>query len=164
MVRRYHKHLDRPPTFEPLPGITIRQFVESAEDIGQWLAIHTDAYGQLVTGARPWTARDFSREFLSKPNWRPGDMWFAQVFPDGEAIGTITCSRLVDEDGGSVIRWLGVCREWQRRGVGRALVSVAEQYSWKQERPYLRLETLNTWTVAVALYESVGYSLVPGSM
>ena len=159
MVRRYHKHLDRPPTLQPLPGIAIRQFVESAEDIDRWLAIHADAYGQLVTGQRRWTARDFAREFQSKPTWRPSDMWFAQVDPDGEAIGTITCSRLADEENCSVIRWLGVCRKWQRRGVGRLLVSIAEQCSWNQGLRRLRLETLSTWTAAVAFYESLGYRL-----
>ncbi len=86
-------------------------------------------------------------------------MWFAQSRgANGQMLGTVTLGeRGVPERSQPSIHWLLVDPDHRRRGIGRLLVSAVEETCWQAGRPTLTLETLKSWTEAMAFYEALGY-------
>ncbi len=140
---------------------------EGPHDIAAWLRVRREALAQLPPSGREWTAANFHREFLQQPWWAPQRMWFALPVAEeeqspsrarAEPIGTVCLA--VRETGGvprAAIGWLLVCPAWQRRGVGRLLLTVAEQAAWDLGARQVHLETHAAWQAAVALYRQAGY-------
>ncbi|MBS0207439.1 MAG: GNAT family N-acetyltransferase [Planctomycetes bacterium] len=52
--------------------------------------------------------------------------------------------------------------EWQRHGIGRALVTAALQVAWDDGQRTIMLETHRAWLAALRLYESLGFDEVGG--
>lgn len=161
----------RPDPFGGVPGsigrFTCRNY-EGPQDIAAWLRVRREALAQLPPSGREWTAADFHREFLQQPWWAPQRMWFALPVavgeqsppaPLAEPMGTVCLA--VRETGGvprAAIGWLLVRPAWQRRGVGRLLLTVAEQAAWDAGARQVYLETHAAWQAAVAFYRQAGYA------
>jgi GNAT superfamily N-acetyltransferase len=151
------KRLDNAPKRVVLPGIELRTFI-GAGDIPRWLELQARAMPISVSG-RPWTERDFAREFLRQSWWDAARMWFAQSRGRNlETLGTATLGeRGVPGRSCASIHWLLVDPDNQGQGVGRLLVAAVEETCWQAGRKTLTLETLSSWTGAVAFYEALGY-------
>ena len=149
----------RPEVREP-PGIGVRTYCGEA-DIAAWLAIRNQAFAGQTAGTRPWTAHDFRREFLDKPEWRPEWIWFAETLEatTPQPVGTVAMTLAELRQSPAVnVSWLAVLPEWRRRGVGRQLLAALEIYAWDAGRPLVRVETRSDWTAAMQFYQSLGYS------
>jgi GNAT superfamily N-acetyltransferase len=140
---------------------------EGPQDIAAWLQVRREALAHLHQTGREWTAADFHREFLQQPWWEPQRMWFAlpatgeeQPQPSASVpMGTVCLA--VRQSGGvprAVLGWLLVRPAWQRRGVGRLLLSLAEQAAWDAGARQVHLETHAAWHAAVAFYRRAGYA------
>ena len=154
------KQLGNAPKRVVLPRIELRSFID-ARDIPHWLELHARSLPHSV-GGRPWTEQDFAREFLRQPWWNATRMWFAQSRgANGRTLGTVTLGeRGVPERSQPSIHWLLVDPDHRRRGIGRLLVSAVEETCWQAGQTTLTLETLTSWTDAVAFYEALGYETV----
>jgi GNAT superfamily N-acetyltransferase len=150
LVRR----LDDRPESHPVAGVSLRAY-RGTEDIEPWLALRQRAFADQAMPVRLWTASDFHREFTSRDGWRPEWMWIAMadVEPPEAFIGTASRAAL---------HWLAVDPRWRNRGLGRRLVTVAEQAAWDAGHRVVHAETHALWGDAVRLYQALGYRTRPG--
>lgn len=136
---------------------TYRDFSDAA----RWLAVRNAALLGRVAAGRPWDERDFRREFLDKPHWRPDWMWFAEDRSGQDdataGVAVMTANQHTAPSVAS-IQWLLVRPERQRQGVGRLLLSAIEAAAWEAQRTTLVVETLSEWTDAIAFYKFCGFS------
>jgi GNAT superfamily N-acetyltransferase len=180
MIVRFEKTLTEPPRIPQARLLGLANF-SGSRDIDDWLEIRDEAFHDLTRAGRPWTRDDFAREFIAQPWWTPERMWLVRSVESEGAVGTVTLASPmathpervpVSQTGGQqsagvagrsrtstdgVIKWLAVKPAWQRRGVGRLLVTVAEQRAWSLGYRRLRLETLQEWAGAVEFYKALGY-------
>ena len=122
----------------------------------------------------------------SKPWWRPDRTWVAiagdlrvargplQLAASGERsspaidpndsqsiIGAVTLALREGSDTIiPVVHWLLVDPSWQRRGIGRVLMSHLELAAWNDGHREVEFETHAKWLSAVAFYQSIGYAPV----
>jgi GNAT superfamily N-acetyltransferase len=155
------RRLTDPPIVAEIDGIRLRHYA-GPEDIAVWLDLRRRAFARQRIGVGDWDARDFAREFLEKPWWRPECMWFAETNAtagDSQAIGTITLARRgAAPDDKPAIHWLAVVPGFRRRGIGRLLVSIVEAAVWNAGERQIWLETHSGWQEAARLYSELGYS------
>lgn len=151
---RLVKKLVHRPEFGRIDGISLRRF-QNSEDIDNWLSIHEAVFRPLSGTGRPWTPADFRREFLDKPEWHDGAMWFA-VSATLNPIGTVTWTPSIREAAVGHIRWLAVVPAWRRQGIATRLLQQAERGCFERACTLARLETLPSWEGAVAFYRARG--------
>lgn len=143
----------------PIEGMTLRGFAEIREAPDVWLRLREACFP--VQRGRPWSERDFRREFLDQPWWEPSRMWFS-VVQDGagehRVAGTLTLAlRSPDSARGAHLHWLLVDPQFRRRGLARALVERAADTAAAAGYTHLTAETLTSWTEAVACYDRLGF-------
>ncbi len=94
--------------------------------------------------------------------WNPARCWFAEpagAYAQPQPIGMVTRAlRGKGPAAVAVAHWLAVSPEWRRRGVAGLLMSALETACWDDGFREVRLETLSSWTSAVAFYKSRGYT------
>jgi GNAT superfamily N-acetyltransferase len=161
LVRR----LDDRPKSQPVAGVSLRAHRGTA-DIEPWLALRQRAFAEQALPVRPWTASDFHREFTSRDGWRPEWMWIAMADVEPpEALDFIgTASLLVRPTVAgprAALHWLAVDSRWRNRGLGRMLVTAAEQAAWDAGHREMHAETHALWGDAVRLYQALGYRTTP---
>lgn len=78
------------------------------------------------------------------------------VAPDGSLAAFVSASRGLSCERGWIIT-LGVAPAHQRRGLGTALLAVAEA---RLKRPYVRLTVRESNAPALQLYQRTGYTIV----
>ncbi|HEX3871773.1 MAG TPA: GNAT family N-acetyltransferase [Pirellulales bacterium] len=149
------------PQILPVPGVELRTFA-GPEDVEIWLDLRHRSFAGQRVGIGQWTEADFEREFLTKPWWKPEQLWFAEV-PDvidasRRAIGTVTLAQRGSGDmARPAVHWLAVLPRWRRRGVARLLMSAVHREAWMAGGREVVLETHSGWTAAAGFYESMGY-------
>jgi GNAT superfamily N-acetyltransferase len=57
-----------------------------------------------------------------------------------------------------VVHWLLVAGAWRRQGVGRLLLGAVERECWGRGFRQLNVQTLSSWTEAVAFYQAMGFA------
>ena len=153
---RLVKELIQRPEIGQIDGISLRVFQEAA-DIDVWLRIHEAAFRPLLGVGRPWTQSDFRREFLDRPEWHDGAMWFA-MSEQLDPIGTVTWTPSIREAAVGHIRWLAVLPTWRRQGIATRLLQQAELGCFERACALARLETLPSWEAAASFYRARGYA------
>ncbi|WP_207394051.1 GNAT family N-acetyltransferase [Actinomadura formosensis] len=81
---------------------------------------------------------------------RAGQVFVTGGGPDGLIV-------LIPEDGVLLVENVAVAPDLHGRGIGRALLSFAEEHARSLALPRLRLYTNELMTSNIALYESLGY-------
>ena len=145
-------------------GVLLRHY-RGQEDIGPFLALREAAFQGEELGVRPWSERDFEREFLLKPWWRPERMWLAErsahdgsAAPTSTPIGTVTMAlRGSGPAAVPVVHWLCVHPRARRLGIGRLLLAALERTAWEAGFRTVALETHVRWRAANRLYEAHGF-------
>jgi GNAT superfamily N-acetyltransferase len=164
-VIQLSRQLQARPTPPEIAGIRLRPY-RGREDIATWLDIRRRTFGRQKVGVRDWQECDFEREFLEKPWWRPGAMWFAEsqrmLLPD-TPVATVTLARRGTPPGDKpVVHWLCVLPGFRRRGIGRLLIATLEAAVWDAGGRQVWLETHSGWAEAARLYADCGYEPVDG--
>jgi ribosomal protein S18 acetylase RimI-like enzyme len=131
-----------------------------------------DAVEEIVAAAyRPWVPVVGSRPAPMDADYRrliaQGQVHVAcseAVTSRGVPVGVIV---LVPEPGTLLVENVAVRPQVQGRGVGRVLLSFAEEHARRLGLPSIRLYTHEKMTTNIGLYEAVGYrrtgvSAVPG--
>lgn len=164
------KRLESAPRGTVVPGIELRTYGGPA-DIGRWLGLRQQSglWEPSVAGRR-WTDQDFRREFIDPWWWRPDRMWMAEETVPHERegagsagsaapiVGSVTLGmRGPVEAPLPIVHWLLVARPWRRQGVGRLLLEALERECQKLGHRQLYLETLSSWSAAMAFYHAVGF-------
>lgn len=88
---------------------------------------------------------------------REGEHAHFAAYADGDYIGCLILTPL--EGGAAKMRQVAVKPEYQRQGVGKALVSASEEYAL--EKGLCKI-VLHARTVAVPFYEKLGYAAEGG--
>jgi ribosomal-protein-alanine N-acetyltransferase len=115
---------------------------EHAEDLASLHAPLFDA---------PWGAATF-RELLNNP----GSISFlARAGRPPETIGLVIGRVAADE---AEVLSLGVCRAWQRAGIGRRLMEAVCRAARKAEARKLYLEVAAGNSAAIGLYKELGFA------
>ncbi len=131
------------------------------DDVATWLTLRDRAMADQIPRVRTWSESDFDSEMRSKPWWRADRMWLAFADEVESPVGAVT---LALREGSAatvpVVHWLLVEPAWQRRGVGRLLMSHLELAAWSDGWREIELETHAGWPAAVAFYQSIGYAPV----
>ncbi len=161
MVIHLRKVLVGPPDAVVVPGATVRHMAVP-EDVPAWLALRVRAVADLTPSPRPWLHADFAAEMFDRPWWHSERIWLACAARAPQpVIGAVTLaireSRSVKMP---VVHWLIVDPAWQRRGIGRMLLSQLERATWESGFREVQLETHSGWAAAVAFYQSIGYAPV----
>ena len=125
------------------------------DDITVWLEIHAAVFVPLARPGRLWTEADFRREFLEKPGWQAGAMWFA--CQQEKPIGTVTWTPMERSRSVAMIRWLAVLPDWRRQDVATYLMQTVERLCLEQGHAVAEVETLPSWESAVTFYQARGY-------
>lgn len=152
IVLQMTKALATRPTVAAVPGVTLRHY-QGADDMASWLALRDRAFAGEQPAVRPWTEREFHREFLEKSWWRSEAMWFA--VNEQLIVGSVTLARRADDK--PVVSWLMVDPNHRRRGIGQLLIDTLEAAVWDEGGKQIWLETHTAWEGAVALYRKLGY-------
>ncbi len=132
-------------------------------DAAEWIRLRSLALPS-AQASRPWTEQDFAREFLTASWWRPDQMLMA-VLPEFGVVGTVTIRykayrRAIEPARSEAnLRWLLVDPNHQRQGIATKLVDNVERMSWEKNCRRIWLETLSSWTAAVAFYTKSGYEV-----
>lgn len=151
-------------------GVRLRTF-GGPDDVDLWLALRDRAFARQRLGVQQWNREDFEREFLSRPWWRPDQLWFAETnaFPQlpllaWQPVGTVTLALRGDGTHAKpVAHWLAVLPSGRRRGIGRLLMATLEACCWDAGQREVWLETHTAWSAAVAFYRTLGYRPVTES-
>jgi GNAT superfamily N-acetyltransferase len=159
MIAHLSKSLHVRASLPEVAGIQLRNFA-GADDVASWLVVRNVAFAGQTSAARPWTEKDFRREFLDKSGWRPDWMWLAEAEEESSpltvgvaAMTTIKCSGTL----AASVSWLAVLPEWQRRGVGRLLIAALEAAAWDAGLGLVLAETRSDWAPAMRFYQTLGY-------
>lgn len=99
---------------------------------------------------RPWI--DPRREITIKLRHQPDGFWVAEA--DDEVVGTVVAG--FDGRRGW-LNYLAVAPAWRRRGLGAALVGVAERDLAGRGCPKVNLQVRHDNAAVVAFYEHLGY-------
>lgn len=122
-----------------------------------------------MPAGRPWAEPDFRREWLERPWWSPERLWLAEAgevddpppddapTPPGSVVGVVGLACRDAAGRVPVVGWLAVVPAWQRRGVGRLLLTQVERAAWDLGHRTLAVETHSAWTAATACYARCGY-------
>jgi GNAT superfamily N-acetyltransferase len=149
----------RPPTAFSA-DFAVRNY-QGDSDIAAWLAIREAALAGQIAVGRPWTERDFRREFLDKPGWRADWMWFALPRESPAAqrpIGVVgMCDAAFSTPRAASVQWLMVAPEYRRRGAAGLLLSSLEAAAWDAGYRKVIAETSSEWTVAIGFYQAWGF-------
>lgn len=96
--------------------------------------------------------RNIEREYL----WPGSKFWVAQFGHGGPLIGMVAVRRLDTQT--ARLRRMRVTASWRRKGLGRRLVHVVED--WCREQAYIRiiLDTTEHQAAAHRLYERAGFT------
>jgi GNAT superfamily N-acetyltransferase len=159
-VLHFRKHLSGPPDAAEVSGFCVRNFGE-AGDVGAWIALRDRTMADQSPRVRTWSEDVFFSEMQSKSWWRNDRTWLAFTDATRSLVGAVT---LALREGAAVtipvVHWLLVDPAWQRRGIGRLLISHLERTAWNDGWREIELETHVGWEAAVAFYQSIGYSPV----
>ena len=134
-------------------------------------AFDTDVVFDLVTSARrielverrlhePLTKRySIGEVFAPWARWDRG--WVAEdvTSAGGSAIRGFAAAEFEAWHARLILWFLYIAPAWRRRGMGRALLDVAETYGRSVGATHVWLETSNVNVPAIAAYERLGYSL-----
>lgn len=127
-------------------------------DIAGWLALRNRVFLPAGGGGRPWDERDFAREFLAKPWWRPEWLWFAEAGEPAEVVGVVGMGLAArSQQTAATVQWLAVTPERRREGVARRLMEALETAAWEIGCSKVTAETLAAWDAAAHFYRSRGY-------
>ena len=162
------KELQRRPKLDR-PRIRARLRQYSPGDVSHWLRLQAAAMPASQAG-RHWTNDDFVREFLSRFWWSPDRMLFC-ITESNRVVGTVTLGERGTEHDGvtancpgtrreGAIHWLLVAPDFQRRGIATCLISRLEQMAWDRGWRWITLETLSSWSTAIAFYRARAYKSV----
>ncbi|MBF0135887.1 MAG: GNAT family N-acetyltransferase [Magnetococcus sp. DMHC-1] len=106
----------------------------------------------------------FEREMEGLPRGYepPLGYLFLATAPDGSAVGCVGIRRF--KPGIAVMKRLFVRPEWRRQGVGRHLVTRANDWARQAGYQRMHLETADTMVEARALYRTMGFQDLPPPM
>jgi GNAT superfamily N-acetyltransferase len=158
-VLHFRKELIEPPVVRRVDEVAVRSLA-IPDDLAAWLALRERAVAAMSPPVRPWTAADFFAEMVDKPWWRGERSWVVVSTADRDSIlGSVTLALRAGRSGSApVVHWLLVDPAWQRRGIGRLLMSHLERAAWDAGWREVQLETHAGWSGAVAFYHSMGYA------
>lgn len=86
-----------------------------------------------------------------------GRAWVLLAEFDGELIGCVRLSSMVDDL--AELSMFAIEPDWQRRGLGRALLRAAEQSARARGAHWLRLQVIAQRSELIAWYERRGFAL-----
>jgi ribosomal protein S18 acetylase RimI-like enzyme len=124
--------------------VTVRAFMTITPDLGSYAAELRDIDQRLADGGAVLVA-DVDGAIAGSVTYVPGPGPLA-VWHDAEAGG---------------IRMLAVAPEFQRRGIGEALVQACLDLARADARPRVQLHTTDLMPAAQRLYERMGFHRAP---
>ncbi len=128
---------------EPPPVIRLFEPDDEAQVIDLWQRC------KLVV---PWN--DPQQDILRKVASQPNLFWVGEV--DGRIAGTIMAGY---EGHRGWINYLGVAPEYQRLGIGRQLMQMAEAALRQLDCPKINLQVRSSNTSVIAFYASLGFTM-----
>ena len=146
--------------FAQMNGVLCRK-CESDNDIDAWLVVREQAFAEHrgplrnLSADRKWTRADFAREF-NVGAWK-SEAWVAWADQVPVGIGGWRIGS-ANDPGRASICWLGVIPSRRRAGVASLILSAVEHSCILAGARIFELETLPTWSAAIAFYQSQGYS------
>ncbi|GHO49521.1 GNAT family N-acetyltransferase [Ktedonospora formicarum] len=140
-----------PVEIAPMPeGLTLRPVEEA-----HLPAIYA-ANDSIFQESRHGYSTDSYEEFLADAGWSPETKGLWLVAWDGNQIAGLVISKI--EGGEGETPWVAVARDWRRRGVAKALLTLTLRTMQEQSIPRTRLLTVaENPNHSVRLYEGVGY-------
>ena len=101
---------------------------------------------------RPWNdpRKDIARKLLVQPEL------FLVAEVEGKIIGTVMAGY---EGHRGWINYLGVDPAYQRQGIGRQLMSAAEEKLQARGCPKVNLQVRSTNSAVIAFYNAIGYAV-----
>jgi GNAT superfamily N-acetyltransferase len=160
-ILHFRRQLSSPPDIAEVPGIKVQNFIVR-DDVEPWLELRDRAMAEQVPLVRSWSKSDFQLEMLNKSWWSAERSWIAMEANGRECVvGAVTLAlRKGATSSIPVAHWLLVDPNWQRRGIGRLLMSHLELAAWNDGWREIELETHAGWGAAVGFYQSIGYAPV----
>jgi mycothiol synthase len=152
---RMGRSLETPlPEFAPPAGIVIRPRRGDAE-LDAWLALYTESFGPRPAKLRHW------RAMRDDPDYQPS-LDLVAVASDGRLAGICFCSiAAVEAASADVVEGrtepVAVARDFQRRGLARALISTGLATLREHGAQFVALTTEIENINAHRLYEELGY-------
>lgn len=140
---------------EPVSEVTVRLFRPGDEDDFRRL---NEAWIAKYFGIE---AKD--RETFADPQHKiiePGGQIFL-AFLDGVAVGTVGLLRMPGKVHSYELIKMATDKNYQRRGIARAVIQAAIEWARQQKACRLYLETNSSLIPAIRLYESVGFRHIP---
>lgn len=137
------------PTVSLPEGFTIRA-VQGDADAAQLAAVHSSAFGSN------WTAELYRDQVMHQPGYSPEREWVV-VAPDGR-FAAFTVTWRDDRNRIGYFEPVGTHADFQRRGLGRALLAHGFQMmrSWGMHTAHVNSEVDNV--ASNALYRAVGFA------
>lgn len=148
--------LETEPQVTAVPGVTVRPFVQGADDHDVWRVVETSFTDHWEHAHRPYDEWRVRR--MESPSYDPG-LWFVAEAA-GEVVGALIGGWKSEGDFG-LVETLGVLAPWRRRGIAEALLrsSFAEFWRRGERRVGLGVDESSP-TGATRVYERVGMHVV----
>lgn len=149
------RHLDTTPPVapQPLPGVTIRPFIQGQEEHAVYAVIaesFPDIDGKPYRAYEDW----YESIFLRRSSFDPSMLYVAVA--DEQIVGVVCCRTYPEEQGGYVWQF-GMRRAWRRRGIARQLLLTVFNEFYRRGLYHIQLEVdSQNKTGAQELYASLG--------
>lgn len=140
---------------EPVSQVAVRIFYPGDEDDFRRLNV---AWISKYFGIEPKDMETFDdpqRKIIAKG----GQIFLA--FLEGEAVGCVGLVKTPTQERCYELVKIATDEDYQRRGIGRALMQAAINWARRQCARRLYLETNHSLTPAIRLYESSGFKHMP---
>lgn len=130
------------------------------KDINQFLAlfhsVFTENFAYYPEKLKKKTISLWSKERLQKRLSSPDYQVFTAI-EKGRVVGFLA-ARFRPQKRSSYINWMGVSKNFQRRGIGKSLINHWED--WATQKGAIMLSASTTNSDNVAYYQHLGYKLI----
>jgi GNAT superfamily N-acetyltransferase len=140
---------------EPVSQVTVRLFQPGDETAFHRLNV---AWIAKYFGIEPKDLETFENP-QQKIIANGGQIFMALL--DGETVGCVGLLKMASEMRSYELVKMATDENYQRRGIGRALIQAAITWARQQGARRLYLETNHTLSPAITLYESFGFKHMP---